>query len=88
MKKIGFSKYQVGAMVALPVAIMLNPLTLEIYLDLVKLVLEVISFIAGAYFVGYTLVRLFTPQQPRLPAKGKGHSKDGMKYEAVKASKV
>lgn len=81
MSKVRFSRWQVGAMVALPVAIILNPLTLEIYLDVVKQVLEGISFVAAAYFVAFALYKVLKPEQTHIPKKTDKTSKGGQKYE-------
>lgn len=84
--KTRFTKWQLIAMVALPMAIMLNPLTIQIYLDQVVYVLEGVSFLAGAYFVGFALYKMLKPERTALPKVGKkSHGKDGLRYEALKA---
>lgn len=87
--KTRFSKWQLIAMVSLPIAVILNPLTINIYLDKVVLVLEGVSFVAGAYFVAFALVKMLMPERPRLPkVGGKSHGKDGMKFVATKAARA
>lgn len=84
MARVNFSKYQVGAMVSIPLAVMLNPLTVEIYLDVVKQVLEGVSFLAIAYLVVFILVKVLKPEPVKLPSVGKvSKGKSGMKYEVA-----
>lgn len=86
--KTRFTKWQIGGMVALPLAIMLNPVVIEIYIEFVKQILEGISFIAGAYFVCFALYKMLKPEKPHLPKVGKAGGKDGLKYVATKPQRA
>lgn len=76
-----FNKWQKGAMVALPLAIMLNPLTIMIYIDYVVKVLEVISGIAILYLMGFMLYKILKPETVTLPKKSAKTQKAGKYIE-------
>jgi len=71
MKKVRFSKAQIGMMVALPVAITMNPLTVEIFIEYIKWGFAGLSAIAATYIVGFTLYQCFRPQSVKVPSKTK-----------------
>ena len=65
-----FNKYQKLAMVSLPLAIMLNPMTIQIYLDYVVYVLEFIGGVATVYLIVFLLYKVLKPEPVNIP-KGK-----------------
>jgi len=83
MKKVRFSKAQIGMMVALPVAITMNPLTIEIFLDYIKWGFAGLSAIAVTYIILFTLYMCFKPQQNNIPDSTKKDKKlpKQMQYE-------
>ncbi len=68
---IRFNKGQKIAMVALPLAILFNPLTVEIYFDYFKMAFFVISLVSTAYVVGFMLYHMLWVKRERvhIPAK-------------------
>ena len=76
-----FNKYQLGAMIALPLAIMLNPMVIAIYLDYVTLVLEVIGMACVVYLCGFLLVKVLKPEPVKIPGKGATTLKAGKLIE-------
>ena len=78
-----FNKYQLGAMIALPLAMMLNPMVIAIYIDYVTLVLEVIGMACVVYLCGFLLVKVLKPEPVQIPVKTSKNKRDGMKYEVA-----
>ena len=68
---VRFNKWQKIMMVAMPLAITMNPLTVEIFLDWYKLLFTGISVLAVTYIVLFTLYSVFKPQPVNIPKKGK-----------------
>lgn len=66
-----FSKWQKLAMVCLPLAIMLNPLTVQIYLEYVIWFLNGVSILATGYLLGFMLYKVLKPEKVNIPPKGK-----------------
>lgn len=71
MKKVGFSKAQIGMMVAVPVVIVCNPLTVEIFIDYIKWGLAGVSAVAALYVIGFVGYCVFRPQPVKVPTKNK-----------------
>lgn len=71
MTKVNFSKWQKLMMVAMPLAITTNPLTIEIFLEWYKWLFTGISAVAVLYIVIFTLYMCFKPTEVKVPAKSK-----------------
>jgi hypothetical protein len=74
MKKVRFNNWQKGMMVAMPVAITMNPLTVEVFIEYIKWGFAAMSAIAVVYIVGFTLYQCFRPTEVKIP-KDDGKSK-------------
>lgn len=74
---IRFNKWQKLAMVSLPLAIMLNPLTIQIYLELILDIFTVVSVVSAGYLAGFLLYKVLKPETIRVPAKGQKTEKAG-----------
>lgn len=79
MRKPRFNKYQVGMMIAVPVAITTNPLTIEIFLEWYKWAFAGISAVCVIYIIGFMLYSMFKPDKPNIPSK-KTKKKSTQKY--------
>ncbi len=64
-----FNIYQKLAWVALPMAIMLNPVTVNIYLDFIKEVFMWVSLVAMVYISVFLLYSVLKPEQLHIPSK-------------------
>jgi hypothetical protein len=71
MKKVRFNNYQKLAMVSGPLALMLNPLTVQVFLEYILWVFTGISMVCGAYFCGFLLYRGFKVDAVKIPKKAK-----------------
>ncbi len=66
-----FTKAQKAMMVAVPVAITTNPLTIEIFWEWYKWLFTGLSLIATAYAIGFMLYCMFKPEKVNIPKKPK-----------------
>lgn len=77
---VRFNKSQKLMMLAIPLAITTNPLTVEIFIDWYKWLLAGVSWIASAYILGFMLYNMFKPQPNNIPSKSKKHSVKSKEY--------
>ena len=75
--KVNFNRYQKFVWVALPLGIMLNPMTIQIYLEYVIYVLEGVGFICIGYVLVFMLWAAFRPQAVHIPSKTDKTAKAG-----------
>ena len=76
-----FSKWQIAAMIALPLAITTNPLTVEIFLEWYKWLFTSISIITTAYLFGFLLYKVLKPEKINIPKKGKNKPQKYIDYD-------
>jgi hypothetical protein len=68
---VRFTKAQKLMMVAMPLALTTNPLTIEIFLEWYKWLFTGISAVCVVYIVGFTLYMCFKPTEVKVPTKTK-----------------
>lgn len=66
-----FSKWQVMAMIALPLALTTNPMLVEIFWEWYKLLFTGIFIITTAYLVVFLLYKVLKPEKLNIPSKTK-----------------
>jgi hypothetical protein len=66
-----FSKWQVMAMIALPLALTTNPMLVEIFWEWYKLLFTGIFIITTAYLVVFLLYKVLKPEKLKVPSKAK-----------------
>jgi hypothetical protein len=68
---VRFTKWQKLMMIAMPIAITTNPLTIEIFLEWYKWLFTGVSAVCALYIVGFTLYMCFKPTPVNIPSKVK-----------------
>ncbi len=66
-----FSKWQIAAMAALPLALTTNPLTVEIFWQYYEWAFTGISVLATAYLLGFLMYKVLKPEKVNIPSKPK-----------------
>lgn len=68
---IRFSKWQIMAMVALPLAITTNPMLVEIFWEWYKLLFTGIFIVTTVYLAAFLLYKVLKPEKIAIPKKSK-----------------